>query len=136
MAAKRSGSNEIEIWGDGNQTRSFMYIADCMIGTRMSFDSNETEPLNLGSDRLVTINQLVDIVEAIAAVKLKRSYNLAAPKGVRGRNSDNTLIAERLGWTPSIPLEVGLEPTYRCIYDQMVARPKGHRGDSRADRDV
>jgi nucleoside-diphosphate-sugar epimerase len=119
IAAKLSGSGEIEIWGDGHQSRSFMYIDDCIKGTRMIFDSDEPEPLNLGSDRLVTINQLVDIVEAIGGVKLKRIYNPTAPKGVRGRNSDNTLIAQRLGWTPEISLEVGLEQTYRWIYDQM-----------------
>jgi GDP-D-mannose 3', 5'-epimerase len=121
IAAKLSGSGEIEVWGDGNQTRSFMYIDDCMTGTRMIFDSEETEPLNLGSDRLVTINQLVDIVEAIGGVRLKRVYNLSAPTGVRGRNSDNTLIAERLGWAPGISLEIGLEQTYRWIYDRMTA---------------
>ena len=136
IAAKLSGVDEIEIWGDGNQTRSFMYISDCIIGTRLIFDSNEIEPLNLGSDRLVTINQLVDIVEAIAGVKLKRIYNLAAPKGVRGRNSDNTLIGERLGWKPSVSLERGLEPTYRWIHDQMVGESKGHRGGSRGDRGI
>jgi nucleoside-diphosphate-sugar epimerase len=124
IAAKLSGSDEIEIWGDGNQTRSFMHIDDCITGTRMIFDSDEPEPLNLGSDRLVTINQLVDIVEEIAGVRLKRTYNLAAPKGVRGRNSDNTLITERLGWAPEISLEVGLEQTYRWIYDQMTRRAK------------
>ena len=136
IAAKLSGVDEIEIWGDGNQTRSFMYISDCIIGTRLIFDSNEIEPLNLGSDRLVTINQLVDIVEAIAGVKLKRIYNLAAPKGVRGRNSDNTLIGERLGWKPSVSLERGLEPTYRWIHDQMVGESKGHRGGSWGDRGI
>jgi len=119
IAAKLSGSGEIEIWGDGNQSRSFMYIEDCITGTRIIFDSDEAQPLNLGSDRLITINQLVDIVETIGGVKLKRVYDLAAPKGVRGRNSDNMLIAERLGWAPRIPLEVGLEQTYRWIYDQM-----------------
>jgi GDP-D-mannose 3', 5'-epimerase len=119
IAAKLSGSGSIEIWGDGLQTRSFMYIDDCIIGTLLIFDSDETDPLNLGSDRLVTINQLVDIVEAIGGVRLRRSYNLSAPKGVRGRNSDNTLIRERLGWAPSIRLEDGLEQTYRWIYDQM-----------------
>ena len=119
IAAKLSGSGEIEIWGDGRQTRSFMYIDDCIAGTLLIFESDETEPLNLGSDRLVTIDQLVDIVENIGGVKLKRRYNLSAPKGVRGRNSDNTLITERLGWAPAIPLEVGLEQTYRWIYDQM-----------------
>ena len=119
IAAKLSGSGEIEIWGDGQQTRSFMYIDDCIDGTLLIFESGETEPLNLGSDRLVTIDQLVDIAEKIGGVKLKRRYNLSAPKGVRGRNSDNTLIEERLGWAPAIPLEVGLEQTYRWIYDQM-----------------
>jgi GDP-D-mannose 3', 5'-epimerase len=119
IAAKLSGSGEIEIWGDGRQTRSFMYIDDCINGTLLIFESDETEPLNLGSDRLVTINQLVDIVEDIGGVRLKRRYNLNAPQGVRGRNSDNTLIAERLGWAPTIPLEAGLERTYRWIYDQM-----------------
>lgn len=119
IAAKLSGSGTIEIWGDGLQTRSFMYVDDCVKGTLLILESDEIEPLNLGSDRLVTINQLVDIVEAIGGVKLRRRYDLSAPKGVRGRNSDNTLIRERLGWAPSISLEVGLEQTYRWIYDQM-----------------
>jgi nucleoside-diphosphate-sugar epimerase len=126
IAAKLSDSEEIEIWGDGRQTRSFMYIDDCIEGTLLIFESDETEPLNLGSDRLVTINQLVDIVEDIAGIKLKSRYNLNAPQGVRGRNSDNTLITERLGWAPAIPLEVGLGQTYRWIYDQMTGR--GRRG--------
>jgi GDP-D-mannose 3',5'-epimerase len=124
IEAKMSGSGQIEIWGDGNQTRSFMFIDDCISGTRMILDSDETEPLNLGSDQLVSINQLVDIAEAIGGVKLKRAYNLSAPKGVRGRNSDNTLIKERLHWAPSITLEDGLEQTYRWIYDQMTAGEK------------
>jgi GDP-D-mannose 3', 5'-epimerase len=124
IEAKMSGSGQIEIWGDGNQTRSFMYIDDCITGTRMILDSDETEPLNLGSDQLVSINQLVDIAEAIGGAKLKRVYNLSAPKGVRGRNSDNALIKERLHWAPSITLEDGLEQTYRWIYDQMTAGEK------------
>jgi GDP-D-mannose 3',5'-epimerase len=131
IAAKLSGSDEIEIWGDGKQTRSFMYIDDCITGFKMILDNDETEPLNLGSDRLVTINQLVDIVEAIGGVKLKRV--LTAPKGGRGRNSDNTLIAERLRWAPSISLEDGLEQTYRWIYDQITAG-EGHRDRKRPDR--
>jgi GDP-D-mannose 3', 5'-epimerase len=133
IAARLSGSDEIEIWGDGNQTRSFMYIDDCITGSKMIIDSDEAEPLNLGSDRLVTINQLVDIVEAIGGVKLKRVYNLSAPKGVRGRNSDNTLIAERLMWSPTISLEIGLDQTYRWIYDQMKAGER-HRDGRRPDR--
>jgi GDP-D-mannose 3', 5'-epimerase len=124
IEAKLSGEGQIEIWGDGNQTRSFMYIDDCITGSRMILDSGETEPLNLGSDRLVSINQLVDIVEAIGGARLKRVYNLSAPKGVRGRNSDNTLIKERLQWAPSITLEDGLEQTYRWIYDQITAGKK------------
>jgi nucleoside-diphosphate-sugar epimerase len=124
IAAKLSGSGEIEIWGDGRQTRSFMYVDDCVKGTCLIFDSDVEEPLNLGSDRLVTINQLVDIVESIGGVKLKRAYNLSAPEGVRGRNSDNTLITERLGWSPAISLESGLEQTYRWIYDQMISGQK------------
>ncbi len=120
--ARRSGGREIEIWGDGEQSRSFMYIDDCLTGTGLIMAGAETEPLNLGSDELVTINQLVDIVERIAGIRLKRRYKLDAPKGVRGRNSDNRLIRERLGWAPSIPLEDGLEQTYRWIHDQLAAR--------------
>ncbi len=120
IAAKLSGRRDIEIWGDGQQTRSFMYIDDCLIGTQKLMHSEVTEPLNIGSDELVTINRLVDIVEKIGGVKLRRRYNLDAPKGVRGRNSDNTLIKARLGWAPSISLEAGLELAYRWIYDQMV----------------
>src|SRR5271156_4716095 len=102
IEAKHSGKHEIEIWGDGKQTRSFMYIDDCTKGTQMIAESDIHEPLNLGSDQLVTINQLVDIAEEIAGIKLKRNYNLSAPKGVNGRNSDNTLIKKLLGWEPSV----------------------------------
>jgi nucleoside-diphosphate-sugar epimerase len=119
ITAQMSGSKEIEIWGDGEQTRSFMYIDDCLIGTLGIMASDVTEPLNLGSDELVTINQLVDIVEDIAGVKLKRKYKLDAPKGVRGRNSDNTLIKAGLGWAPSVALRTGMEKTYRWIHDEM-----------------
>jgi len=119
IAAQMSGSKEIEIWGDGEQTRSFMYIDDCLIGTQGIMASDVTEPLNLGSDELVSINQLVDIVEDIASVKLKRKYKLDAPKGVRGRNSDNTLIEAKLGWAPSIALRTGMQKTYRWIFDEM-----------------
>jgi GDP-D-mannose 3',5'-epimerase len=120
-AAKLSGRHEIEIWGDGEQTRSFMYIDDCLHGTLAIMDSNIAEPINLGSNQLVSINQLVDIIEKIAGIKVARRYVLDAPKGVRGRNSDNTMIRRHLGWEPSIRLEVGLEPTYRWVYDQMTA---------------
>ena len=121
IEAKQSGDHTIEIWGDGEQTRSFMYIDDCIYGTRLVAESDVSEPLNVGSAQLVTINELVDIVENIAGVKLERSYRLDAPQGVRGRNSDNTRILDRLGWEPSIPLEVGLEQTYAWIFDQMHA---------------
>jgi nucleoside-diphosphate-sugar epimerase len=121
IEAKHSGSNQIEIWGDGKQTRSFMYIDDCTLGTRMIAEGDIREPLNLGSDELVTINQLVDIVEEIAGVKLKRNYNLSAPRGVNGRNSDNTLIQEKLNWAPSIRLREGLALTYAWIENEMLA---------------
>jgi GDP-D-mannose 3',5'-epimerase len=119
IEAKVSGNHEIEVWGDGNQTRSFMYIDDCLKGIEMITHSDIIEPLNLGSSELVTINQLVDIVSDIAGIKVKKSFNLKAPKGVNGRNSDNTLIRKYLGWEPSIPLRIGMERTYRWIYDQM-----------------
>jgi nucleoside-diphosphate-sugar epimerase len=123
-AAKLSGAHEIEIWGDGEQTRSFMYIDDCLLGTKKIMDSEIREPINLGSSELVTINQLVDIVEEIAGVRLERRYDLDAPKGVRGRNSDNTRILDRLGWEPSTPLAVGLEKTYAWIHDEMAGSPR------------
>ncbi|HEX8207816.1 MAG TPA: NAD-dependent epimerase/dehydratase family protein [Solirubrobacteraceae bacterium] len=119
--AKLTGRHEIEIWGDGEQTRSFMYIDDCTYGTQAILNSDILEPINLGSDEMVSINQLVDIVEGIAGIKLERQYNLDAPKGVRGRNSDNTLISELMGWAPSITLQEGLEKTYAWIYDQVSA---------------
>ena len=119
IEAKLSGKHEIEIWGGGTQTRSFMYIDDCLKGTQMIMASDIVEPINLGSSELVSINQLVDIVEEIAGVRLKRSYNLSAPKGVNGRNSDNTLIQKHLGWEPNTRLRDGMEKTYRWIYDQI-----------------
>ena len=119
IQAKLSGRHDIEIWGDGQQTRSFMYIDDCLDGTLRLMISNVAEPLNIGSDRMVTINQLVDIAEAIAGIRLTRSYKLDAPLGVRGRNSDNTLVRDKLGWEPATDLESGLEITYRWIYDQI-----------------
>jgi GDP-D-mannose 3', 5'-epimerase len=119
--AKMSGDHSIEIWGDGHQTRSFQYITDCLVGTQKITWSDIIDPINLGSSELVSINQLVDIVEKIAGLKLKRRYNLSAPKGVNGRNSDNTLIKKLLGWEPSTRLADGLEKTYRWIYDQMAS---------------
>jgi nucleoside-diphosphate-sugar epimerase len=125
IEAKLSGRLEIEIWGAGNQTRSFMYVDDCVQGVRMIMDSEILEPINLGSSELVSINQLVDLVEEIAGVKVKRTYNLAAPRGVNGRNSDNTLIQRYLNWEPSIRLRDGLEKNYAWIYDEFMARLAG-----------
>lgn len=125
IMAKNSGVHEIDIWGDGKQTRSFMYIDDCVKGTELITESEIDEPINLGSSELVTINQLVDIVEDIAGIKLKRTYNLSAPKGVNGRNSDNTMILEKLGWEPSIKLRDGLERTYRWIEQEIATGAKG-----------
>ncbi len=122
IEAKLSGRHEVEIWGSGHQTRSFMYIDDCVEGVQLIMNSGILEPINLGSSEMVSINQLVDIVEDIAGLKLKRRYDLNAPKGVNGRNSDNTLIRKCLNWEPSIPLREGLERTYAWIYDQYVAR--------------
>lgn len=119
--AKLTGSDEIDIWGDGEQTRSFMYIDDCVEGTIMIADGDFLEPINLGSAELVTINQLVDIVEDIAGIKLKRNYQLDAPQGVRGRCSDNTLINKEFGWEPSIKLRDGLAATYEWVEKQVTA---------------
>jgi nucleoside-diphosphate-sugar epimerase len=114
------GRDEIVIWGDGHQTRSFMYIDDCIKGIIDIMYSNVEEPINLGSSEMVSINQLTDIAEGIAGYKLKRSYDLSAPKGVRGRNSENTLIKKYLGWEPSISLHDGLSKTYAWIREQML----------------
>lgn len=123
--AKLSGQHEIEIWGDGTRTRSFMYIDDCLHGTQAIMNSNILEPINVGSSELVTINGLVDIVEDIAGIKVKRNYDVTKPQGVNGRNSDNNKIREYLGWEPGIPLRVGMEKTYAWIYDQMSRQSVG-----------
>jgi GDP-D-mannose 3', 5'-epimerase len=121
IEAKRSGRHEIVIWGDGLQTRSFMYIDDCIEGISKIMESGILEPVNLGSGEMVSINGLVDVVESIAGIKLKRMYDPDAPKGVRGRNSDNTLIRKTLGWEPEIPLRVGIRKTYDWIAAQMAS---------------
>ena len=126
-----SGQHEIEIWGDGEQTRSFTYIDDCLYGTRAIMESEIEEPINLGSSEMVTINQLVDIVEEIAGVELTRSYDLSAPRGVRGRSSDNTVISQRLGWAPSISLREGMEATYRWIYHEVASAQRRIPSDQR-----
>ena len=132
IEAKTTGKHEIEIWGTGVQTRSFMYIDDCVKGIDLIMNSDILEPINLGSSEAVTINQLVDLAEEFAGIKLKRKYDLSAPKGVNGRNSDNTLIQKYLNWEPGTTLRVGLEKTYRWIYDQFLAR---ERGDARFVRE-
>jgi GDP-D-mannose 3',5'-epimerase len=116
-----TGEHVIDVWGDGEQTRTFMYIDDCIRGTRLIADSDDPDPVNLGSDELVTINQMVDIVEEIAGITVDRTYDLSAPQGVRGRSSDNTEINRRFGWAPSTTLADGLERTYRWIYDETKA---------------
>jgi GDP-D-mannose 3',5'-epimerase len=125
--AKLHGGDEIVVWGDGEQTRSFMFVDDCIHGTNAILNSGIEDPVNLGSSELVSINELVDVAEEIAGVSLRRRHDLSAPKGVRGRNSDNTMILDRLGWEPSTPLRVGLEQTYRWVYDQLAARADSRR---------
>ena len=122
IQAKLSGQHEIEIWGDGEQTRSFMYVDDCIDGTVQLMNSDVDEPLNIGSSELVSINQMVDIVEDIAGVKLRRRHDLGAPQGVRGRNSENSHVRAKLGWEPSVKLRTGLEHTYRWIYGELAER--------------
>jgi len=117
--ALASDGDVIEIWGDGEQTRSFMYIDDCIEGLLRLMNSNYPEPLNLGTDRLVTINQLVDILSGIAGKRLVKRHDLSKPQGVRGRNSDNRRIKQVLNWEPSISLEQGLEITYKWIESEL-----------------
>lgn len=124
IEAKLSGRHEIEIWGTGDQTRSFMYIDDCLKGIDMITNSDWVDPINLGSNELVSINQLVDIVEDIAGIKLTRKYKLDAPKGVNGRNSDNSLIQKVFGWQPGINLRDGMVKTYAWIHDEIVGHKK------------
>jgi GDP-D-mannose 3',5'-epimerase len=127
ISASVTGIKDITIWGDGHQTRSFMYIEDCIKGIIDIMYSNIEEPINLGSSEMVSINQLVDIVEEIAGFKLERKYDLNAPKGVRGRNSENTLIKQYLNWEPSIPLKKGMKKTYEWIRGQMLNESKSKK---------
>ena len=117
--AEASNPGDIEIWGDGKQTRSFCYIEDCIKGTIMIMEGENDEPLNLGSDRLVTIDELADIIIKISGKKLKKKYNLSAPQGVRGRNADLTLVKKVSGWEPQSTLEEGLATTYQWIEEQV-----------------
>ena len=129
IEAKDTGKHEITIWGDGNQTRSFMYIEDCVFGIDqiMHCDELTATPINLGSNELISINKLVDLAEEIGAVKLERHYDLDAPRGVAGRNSDNTFIQQVLGWQPQTPFKVGLSKTYAWIEQQYTDRKAGKR---------
>jgi GDP-D-mannose 3', 5'-epimerase len=126
-----TGRHEIEVWGDGGQTRSFMYVDDCIEGTLRVTAGDSAVPVNVGSSELVSINQMIDIIEKIAGIRVKRNYNLDAPKGVRGRNSDNTLIQEIYGWEPSISLADGLEKTYQWIFDQLSGSERTGDGTGR-----
>ena len=119
--SKINNQKEIEVWGDGNQTRSFMYISDCLDGTQKIFNSELSEPYNVGSDEQVSINQMIDIIEEIADFKVERKYLLDKPKGVRGRSSDNEKIIKDLKWSPSTDLKSGLVKTYAWIYDQITS---------------
>ena len=127
IEARNSGVKEIEIWGDGTQTRSFMYIDDCVHGIDQITHCEKliATPINLGSSELIAIGDLVSMAESIGGIQLKRSYDLNAPRGVAGRNSDNTFIKETLGWEPSIPLRQGLERTYAWIEQQIRDRKAG-----------
>lgn len=124
IEAKDSGSNEIEIWGTGQQTRSFMYIDDCVAGIQKIMNSDIREPINLGSSESISIDGLVGLAEGIAGVKLQRKYDFGAPKGVGGRNSDNTMIREKLGWEPGTKLADGLRKTYQWIEGEYLRTSK------------
>ena len=119
--AKLNNIDHIDVWGDGEQTRTFMYIDDCIEGTKKIFNSDFTDVFNLGSDEQVSINQMIDVIEEISDHKVKRKYQLDKPKGVRGRSSDNTFIKEKINWAPNIKLKIGLETTYKWIYDQITS---------------
>ena len=117
--AKSNSEDDIEVWGDGEQTRSFMYIDDCVEGIYRLMQSNHNEPLNLGTDLMVSVNQLVDIIASVAGKKINKIHDLSKPQGVRGRNSDNTKLSEFLNWTPNIDLEDGMKITYEWINNQV-----------------
>ena len=121
IEAKLNKKSSIDVWGDGEQTRSFMFIKDCIIGTKMLFESNEKVVLNIGSEEQVSINQMIEIIEEIADYKVNKNYQLDKPKGVRGRSSNNDLIKKKIGWDVSVTLKEGLKETYHWIYKQMTS---------------
>ena len=125
IEAKKSGNLKIEVWGDGEQTRTFMYIDDCITGLDKLMESDFSDPINLGRSELVSINQLIDIISEIAGVEVEREHNLDAPQGVRGRSSDNSLILEKLNWEPEVDLKTGLAKTYSWIEEQIEREARG-----------
>ena len=127
ISAKINKKNFIDIWGDGEQTRSFLYITDCIEGTKKLFESNEREVFNIGSEEQVSINQMSAIIENIAGIKLEKNYQLDKPKGVRGRSSDNSLIRQKISWDSNTSLSDGLKLTYDWIYSQMISRPNNDK---------
>ena len=126
IEAKRSGHLSVEVWGDGEQTRSFV-TDDCITGMEKLMESNFTDPINLGRSEMVSINKLIEIISEIAGVVVKKNHDLSAPQGVRGRNSDNTLIIEKLGWEPEVDLKTGLAKTYQWIEYQLILEDKGKK---------
>jgi nucleoside-diphosphate-sugar epimerase len=125
--AKYSNSNSIQIWGDGKQTRSFTFIDDCIKGSILLMESNIREPINIGSSEMISICDLSEMIKKIANIELENEYNLAAPKGVRGRNSDNSTILQLLNWQPNISLQEGLLKTYNWIEKQVIAEVEKHK---------
>ena len=125
IEAKNSGDLTIEVWGDGEQTRSFMYIDDCITGLDKLMESDFSDPINLGRSEMVSINGLIDIISEIAGVTVERNHDLNAPQGVRGRNSDNSLILDKLGWEPEVDLKNGLAKTYAWIEEQIERDARG-----------
>jgi len=122
ITAKNSGEKKIEVWGDGEQTRSFMFIDDCIEGTKKIFESNCREVLNIGSDEQVSINQMIKVIEEISGYKVKKKYQLDKPKGVRGRSSNNDLVKKKLGWNYKVSLKSGLRITYKWIEEQIAKK--------------
>jgi len=133
IEAKINAKDSIDVWGDGEQTRSFLYIDDCIEGTLKLFESNHREPINIGSDEQVSINQLVDVVEKISELKLKRKYQLDKPLGVRGRSSNNDKLKEVLKWNYSTKLEEGMKKTYNWIYESLTNNDLSTKKFTKAD---
>jgi len=124
--AEASNPGKITIWGDGKQTRSFCYIDDCVRGIEMLMESDCDEPVNIGSDRLITIDELADIITKISGKRITKVYDLSKPQGVRGRNANLSFVTKAIGWKPEIPLEVGLERTYKWIEKRVIEDKRGH----------